>query len=378
MGMYLWINQIIISHMTKIDILMILGIFLVCELFIIGIGSVLNYLIYRWLVLLMDFVEGDLTLFYGYLILLVIIITGIRIIVPNLKDLLKMIMSILAFLSILFYLYVRFIVKKLPQNLPSSEYPEFSIFLYSFLTILYIILLIIIPIYLSLKTPKQEPSKWGERLLKAITIINTPFIWMYEYIPRIVTNWASTLLDIGVFLFKYRHNYKIIATIIYVLPRLICGIALIVEILYSKRIYYFYYIIWLTFIPLCFHYYLLMLQTESNRLLEYFFKLALGRLVKIDPLPLNTIVTMDIEQALVRGEMIINPESTEEDVKGMNTAYAGCMNLLTELGKADIVMSIYYKSLRETNLKYIILISNWLYLIGWSLALTICILNYPV
>ena len=121
-----------------------------------------------------------------------------------------------------------------------------------------------------------------------------------------------------------------------------------------------------------------MLQTESNRLLEYFFKLALGRLVKIDPLPLNTIVTMDIEQALVRGEMIINPESTEEDVKGMNTAYAGCMNLLTELGKADIVMSIYYKSLRETNLKYIILISNCLYLIGWSLALTICILNYPV
>ena len=31
------------KNMTKFDIIIILGIFLVCELFIIGIGSVLNY-----------------------------------------------------------------------------------------------------------------------------------------------------------------------------------------------------------------------------------------------------------------------------------------------------------------------------------------------
>jgi len=365
--------------MTNFEIFLILIIFLVCELFIIITGSILNYFIRGVLISLMNFVDGNLIWFNSYLILFVIIIILIRIIVPNTKELLKIIMSILAFFAILFYLYIRFIVKKLPQNLPSKEYPELSILLYSGLTLLYIFFLIILPIYQILKGPQTEQSEIVKFIKNLINIIGLPFIWLYEYIScNLFLKTDAFILNIGENLFKLRKKSRQIIYIIYILPRLLAGLTLIVEILYVNKIYYFYYVLWLLFIQTCFHLYLLMLQKEKNELQILYQGTQIGYLINIEQREIEDLMNIPVELIIIRTTRFINPECTEEEVKEIEDTIKSVNKTLTKMGKAHILTIIYAKILRESLLKKYLYLNLFLFLIGWSLALTICILNYPI
>ena len=81
--------------------------------------------------------------------------------------LLRIFLTLLAFFGIIYYLYLRLIVKKLPQDLPSENHPIFSVILYTWLVILYLCI-IIIPIILPIIVKYRGKKKPSDKYIKII------------------------------------------------------------------------------------------------------------------------------------------------------------------------------------------------------------------
>jgi len=182
---------------------------------------------------------------------------------------LRIFCSFFALFLIIYYLYLRVIVKKLPQDLPSENHPIFSVILYTWLVILYLCL-IIIPIILPIVVKyrgKKEPSarriKITEGLKNFLSNIRKPIIWLYEDIKSNIPNWPSKIIKIGALLYKFKNYHRIIGFCIYIMPRLLAGITLFIDITYFHKIHNFYYVILLTLITIIFNIMLLILQHEA-------------------------------------------------------------------------------------------------------------------
>ena len=89
-------------------------------------------------------------------------------------------------------------------------------------------------------------------------------------------------------------------------------------------------------------------------------------------------MNIPVELIIIRTISIINPECTAEEVKEIEDTIKAANKTLTRIGKAHILSSLYAKILREPLLKKYVYLNFFLFLIGWSSALTVCILHYPI
>lgn len=237
---------------------------------------------------------------------------------------LRLFFSLFALFLIIYYLYLRVIVKKLPQDLPSENHPIFSVILYTWLVILYLCI-IIIPIiikYRGKKEPSDKYIKIIEKFKKLLYYASKPFIWLYEYTRYYITNWVSTILKIGITLYELCIYHRIIGFCIYVMPRLLAGITLFIDIMYFHKIHNFYYVILLTLITIISNLFFLMLKYEFLSFHNLLVEQNYAKIIDISELSLSEVKNISIGEItslmLYEFPSTMPKEELEENYKIMN------------------------------------------------------------
>jgi hypothetical protein len=149
---------------------------------------------------------------------------------------------LLGFFIVTVFLYYRFILERLPRDIP------FNLSTLGFIIIIYIICIYSFIIFLLVR----PPQKTNETIQSIINWLYTPLIDFDTYFKNLlfIKRYYNQIIIWLAYKLEYLFKHNLFDYIFYILPRAILIIVFIIDISYFGQLLYIYKVLWITIILL--------------------------------------------------------------------------------------------------------------------------------